>query len=137
MPRNRKGKKVDNYAFVYSQSSGVFYYEDHNGNRAQLAVGYSGHGDYRNDPDAEGRAGFGPIPRGVWRLGPPVHHLRLGPVSISLTPIGHNAYYRSGFFIHGDNAKGDQSASTGCIILPRHVREAVAALGYKTLEVIL
>lgn len=126
------------YAFVYSQSTGLFYIEDFDGNRAAFARGYSGFGVDRDDPDAEGKAGRGPIPRGVWKIGVPVHHIRLGPLAFPLQPIGHDAYHRSEFFIHGDNRRGDKSASTGCIILDRPSRECIRALtAIRTLEVIL
>lgn len=126
------------YAFVYSQSTGLFYIEDFDGNRAAIARGYSGHGTHRNDPDAEEFPGRGPIPRGVWKVHDPVHHIRLGPLAFYLEPVAHDAYHRTEFFIHGDNSKGDKSASTGCIILDRRTREAIGALkSIRTLDVIL
>ena len=41
---------------------------------------------------------------------------------------------RSGFLIHGDNARGD--ASEGCIILPRYYRQMISRLGVRDLFVI-
>ena len=126
------------YAFVYSQSTGLFYLEDFDGNRAAIARGYSGFGRDQNDPDAEGKAGRGPIPRGIWKIGAPVHHIRLGPLSFPLEPVGHDAYNRTEFFVHGDNRRGDRSASTGCIVLDWQSRECIRALtSIRTLEVIL
>ena len=144
------------YAFVYSQSTGLFYVEDFDGNRAAFARGYSGFGPDQNDPDAEGKAGRGPIPRGVWKIGAPVHHIgvmsdrlereseRSEPDMVyrtsnfPLQPVGHDAYHRSEFFIHGDNRRGDKSASTGCIVLNRPTRECIRSLtSIRTLEVIL
>lgn len=125
------------YAFVYSQSTGLFCLEDYDGNRAIVARGYSGYGRDKNDPDAESRVGRGPIPRGVWKIHDPVHHRRLGPCAIYLEPIGHDAHHRTEFFIHGDNRKGDGSASTGCIILPPNARKMIAASGIDTLEVVI
>lgn len=125
------------HVLVYSQSSGLLFIEDGDGNRAVLASGYSGHGEYINDPEAEERVGRGPIPRGVWRVGGAIQHPRLGPVVFSLSPVGHDAYYRSEFFIHGDNSRGDRSASTGCIVVGRPAREVIRALKISTLEVIL
>ncbi|MFA6125072.1 MAG: hypothetical protein WCS75_11525 [Sphingomonas sp.] len=40
------------------------------------------------------------------------------------------------FRIHGDNAKLDRSASHGCIILPRAVRERMWASGDRIVEVV-
>lgn len=122
---------------VYSQSSGVMYLGDHDNNRITLARGYSGHGTSINDPDSEGFVGRGPIPRGVWKVGSPVSSDRMGPHCIPLSPVGHDAYHRSGFYIHGDNRHGDRSASTGCIILDRNIREAITHLRIDVLEVIL
>ena len=45
---------------------------------------------------------------------------------------------RSGFWIHGDNAQANKSASSGCIVLDKRSREFVAAaiaLGFDTLVV--
>ena len=125
------------HVLVYSQSTGLLYLEDRDGARIILAKGYSGNGRYINDPDAEGRAGLGPIPRGVWKVDPAIHHRRLGPIVFGLHPVGHDAYHRSEFFIHGDNKLGDRSASTGCIVLDRPARECIRALKINTLEVIL
>jgi hypothetical protein len=43
---------------------------------------------------------------------------------------------RSGFLIHGDNSKGNSSASNGCIILPRWARLEVAGSPVKSLLVV-
>jgi len=126
------------YGFLYSQSTGLFSIEDFDGNVAALGRGYSGHGADRDNPDSEIIAGRGPIPRGVWKIHDPVHHIRLGPLAFYLEPVGHDAHWRTEFFIHGDNSRGDRSASTGCIILERRVREAIAALSsIRVLDVIL
>jgi len=101
-----------------------------------VAMGYSGHGEGLNNPEMEAAAGVGPIPRGRWRIGPAERHPRLGPVAMPLTPDGHDAHGRTAFFIHGDNSRGDQSASHGCIILPRSVRQEIAAGDDRELEVL-
>lgn len=124
------------HVLVYSQGSGLLYLEDGDGSRAVLARGYSGHGRFRDCPEAENKPGLGPIPRGVWKVERPVHHIRLGPLAFPLNPVGHDAHHRSEFFIHGDNSRGDGSASTGCIICPRGVRECIASLRINTLDVI-
>lgn len=125
---------IERMSYEYSQSTGCLYLADHEGNRALVARGYAGKDDGVNNPDAEDRLAVGPLPRGVWRIGDPHRHPRLGPVSLPLTrekiPYG-----RSGFFIHGDNGRSDQSASRGCIILPRPVREWIARSGVRTLVV--
>ena len=125
------------HVLVYSQSSGLMYLEDDQHNRIALARGYSGAGTSINDPDSEGFGGRGPIPRGVWKVGTAFSSKRTGPFAIPLTPVGHDAYHRTGFQIHGDNTHGDRSASTGCIILPRLIRLVIIHLRITTLEVIL
>lgn len=125
------------HVLVYSQGTGLLYLEDGDGGRAILAYGYSGHGRFRDDPDAEDKAGLGPIPRGVWKVGPYVHHNGLGKYAYPLTPVGHDAYGRSEFFIHGDNSHGDKSASAGCIVAGLPARKCIAALAINTLEVIV
>lgn len=124
------------YAFVYSQSTGLMYIEDYDGNRAVVGRGYSGHGRYKNDPNAEGCVGLGPIPKGVWKIHDPVSHRKLGPIAMYLEPIGHAAHNRSEFFIHGDSTKKPGEASQGCIILGPTTRKLIANSGINVLDVI-
>lgn len=112
----------------YDQSSGVL---THRG--VFVARGYAGRGAGRNNPALDGVKGVGPIPAGRYRIGRARTSARTGPVVMDLTPIGHDAEGRSAFQIHGDNASGD--ASSGCIILPRPVRERIAASPDRELEV--
>ena len=100
-----------------------------------IATGYSGHGAGLNDPDYCAIHDVGPIPPGLYKLGAPYDSNKTGPFTISLLPVDHDAMRRDGFKIHGDNSKGDKSASHGCIIIPRHVREEIAKTS-GTLEVI-
>ena len=114
----------------YQQSTGLYEV------RPDLrALGYSGHGEGLNNPALEADAGVGPIPAGVWRIGPARTHPRLGPCVMALSPVEHDAHGRSAFFIHGDNAAGDHGASHGCVILAHSVREAIAANPDRTLLV--
>jgi hypothetical protein len=99
-----------------------------------LGTGYSGRDQYRNDPEAEGVKGEGPIPAGVYKatsleLTTTTH----GPYVIVLTPdeitkahiiaLGRNW---DEFRIHGDEIEhpGLFLASHGCIVMSRPVREA-------------
>ena len=52
-----------------------------------------------------------------------------------LEPRGHNAHGRDGFLIHGDNPALNGSASEGCIILGKPLRELIAASTDKDLNV--
>ncbi|HYE46677.1 MAG TPA: hypothetical protein VEA44_12995, partial [Caulobacter sp.] len=48
----------------------------------------------------------------------------------------HEATGRSAFRIHGDSVRAPGTASKGCIILPRAVREAIWRSGDRDLEVV-
>lgn len=139
-----------NHELIYEQGSGRLLLEDRNDCTALLAIGYSGAPGYVNSPGSQGLVAKGPIPLGLWRVERAGQHETLGPQAIPLTPISivwHEGaakevasvrrINRSGFYIHGDNAKGNQSASRGCIIMPRPIRDCIVALGIKRLSVIL
>lgn len=88
-------------------------------------IGYSGHPPHVNDADAVNIPDVGPIPPGLYSIGPP-HQSDHGPYTLSLTPHDENEMFgRSGFLCHGDriDAPGKQLASLGCIILSRDCRE--------------
>jgi|SRR5579863_3957749 len=104
----------------YSQSTGSLTRDGH-----FVAAGYSGAGTGRNNPTLEAVPNVGPIPRGLYRIGPRFDAVKQGPCVMRLTPLGHDALGRDGFLIHGDNLTHD--ASTGCVILPHQTREAIAA----------
>jgi hypothetical protein len=53
---------------------------------------------------------------------------------MALTPDGHDARGRDGFLIHGDNTRHD--ASTGCVILPRDIRDQISSSGDNEIEVV-
>lgn len=116
------------FDWAYSQSSGHLYLCDGEDVRAFIARGYSGAVGHVNHPDSEGMVALGPIPRGVWRIGAAYTHKRLGRVAIPLEAADpQTALGRSGFFIHGDNSRGDNSASSGCIVLDYATRQLIEA----------
>lgn len=133
---------IHDLGFEYEQRSGMFYLADCQNVRMALGAGYSGKGACRDKPECEERKAYGPIPRGLWRLGSPVTHPTLGPVSIPLTFVAEDGqqspgpFGRSGFYIHGDNKRGNGTASTGCIVLDRTIRDFVARSGLRTLVVV-
>jgi len=87
---------------------------------------YSGRGKYRDEPTQTAQTNAGPIPVGIYRCLAARDHPRLGPVAIPLEPHFTNIMFgRSGFYIHGDNASADYSASEGCIIAGRGTRSLV------------
>lgn len=96
--------------------------------------GYSGAGPGRNNPEMEDIPTVGPIPRGKYMIGTPYYSEKCGPICFPLTPVGHTAYGRTHFRIHGDNKAND--ASTGCIILGRTIRSRIRDDKETELEVV-
>lgn len=89
-------------------------------------IAYSGKGAHRDNPAFTEVARSGPIPVGLYRALDARNHPTLGPVAIPLEPHpSTKTFGRSGFYIHGDNGRGDFSASEGCIIVQRSARLAV------------
>ena len=115
--------------WVYSQSTGHLYLADNQDARTFVAVGYSGAVGHVNRTESEAIVARGPIPRGLWRMDPPASHQRLGPIAIGLEAADPRiALKRGGYYVHGDNKAGDNSASTGCIVLSRATRELMQLL---------
>jgi hypothetical protein len=102
-----------------------------------VSKGYAGYRATANDPSRQAERGMGPIPRGIWRMTGVKNSPNTGPFTIVLEPEpGTDTCGRSAFRIHGDNSRGDRSASHGCIILPRTVRETIWRSGQRLIEVI-
>jgi len=102
-----------------------------------LGVGYSGQPECKNDPAKCDQHNHGPIPVGFYTIGEPYDTMTHGPFVLPLTPHADNEMHgRSGFLIHGDSVVHPGTASQGCIIMPRAVREAVNSLDERMLEVI-
>ena len=102
-----------------------------------LATGYAGKGRGWNNPSVDNERSLGPLPRGTYAMRVDKHP-RFAEPAIRLTQTSGFTHDRSGFWIHGDNARGDGSASAGCIVLGRPVRLAIAsfiALGFNELLV--
>lgn len=103
-----------------------------------VGVGYSGAPQYKNDPAAQSLRDLGPIPAGSYTISSPVDTVTHGPYVLPLTPSPENEMYgRSGFLIHGDSVVSPGSASEGCIIQSRDVREQVWASGDRSLTVVV
>lgn len=120
--------------WTFKQSTGELFNPD----GMLLAEGYSGHGADVDRPDTQSIPDMGPIPEGTYTIGAmELEHPKLGPIVMPLVPDPENEMFnRSGFFLHGDNSKMDESASEGCIILPRFARERVAESADRRLQVV-
>lgn len=102
-----------------------------------VAVGYAGKGPHRNKPASERVVNAGPLPRGVYEVRAPLNHDNVGRYALKLEPMkGTEMYGRSGFWMHGDNAKNPGNASEGCPIVPRAAREAIWLSGCLRLRVV-
>lgn len=115
----------------YRQSTGELFHD-----AQRICAGYSGAGPGKNNPAMQHVRSVGPIPAGDWSIGQtPYDSDKVGPYAIRLEPVGHNACGRTAFRIHGDSVRQPGTASNGCIILPRAVRERIIASGDRHLQV--
>lgn len=121
--------------WTYVQRSGHLL---HNGEL--VGSGYSGFEQGKNDPAWQDVIGVGPIPSGYYTIGRPTcvevpgPH---GPFVLPLTPDPKNEMHgRAGFLIHGDAILHAGSASHGCIILQRTIRNTIAGSGDASLAVV-
>ena len=124
--------------WVWDQSAGTLSL-----NGAVVSRGYSGKGRGKNNPALQNVVGVGPLPRGRYRIGAPRTSQRTGPFVMDLYPIDatpndtrHDATGRSAFQIHGDSVRAPGTASSGCIILPRAIRERIWSSKIHTIEVV-
>lgn len=117
--------------WIYSQSTGSLSQD-----KEFLGKGYSGHREGLNNPKLEMVHDLGPIPSGVWDIGMFFDDTHLGPCVAALRPTTQEVYGRGGFFIHGDNKSMNHSASDGCIILARYLRQAIKASSDNQIQVI-
>lgn len=103
-----------------------------------VSRGYSGAGRGKNNPAMQAAQGVGPIPRGRWKIVSVGDRPdSTGPFTIVLEPApGTDTCGRSAFRIHGDSVANPGSASHGCIILPRPIRNRIWASGDRDLDVV-
>lgn len=105
---------------------------------AILGHGYSGNGQGLNNPAMENMHNIGPIPRGAYGIGAFFYDdCGKGPTVCDLIPLSETETFgRCGFMVHGDNRKANESASEGCIVAPRFIRDAMKLSPVKLLEVL-
>jgi hypothetical protein len=119
-------------SWKYSQTTGELV----NPAGSRVGIGYSGRGDGLNNPKEQEVVTIGPIPQGDWTIGSFFDDAHKGPLVAHLTPApGTDTFGRDGFMIHGDNQAGNHTASEGCIILPRVLREMILASSERSLHV--
>lgn len=118
--------------WTFEQSTGRML---HDGER--VAIGYAGAGEGKNNPDMQDVHNVGPLPRGTYEIGEPSDTKTHGPYVLHLTPDADNEMFgRSAFLIHGDSVVRPGTASEGCIILGRAIREKIWDSGDHQLEVV-
>jgi RHS repeat-associated protein len=122
---------------TYSQSTGELVCRNEEG-ETMSHIGYSGSPEGLNNPDMQHVANTGPIPRGNYKIedcytgeqfrkfGPDSRH----DPALTLTPHRTNDMGgRNGFLIHEGNRSGRQTASEGCIIMPKWFRQWIQENG--------
>jgi type VI secretion system (T6SS) effector TldE1-like protein len=117
--------------WTYEQASGRLSKDG-----IQIATGYSGFGDGKNNPRFEATPDVGPICCGLWEIcGPPYTTAEHGPYVLRLEPDS-ATYGRTGFLMHGDSIEHPGQASKGCIIMDRVTRARVYQSGDTKLMVV-
>jgi hypothetical protein len=107
--------------WTYQQSTGALLRDG-----VFVANGYSGFGDGKNNPDKQEEKGIGPIPVGKYRVGTPFDSPHTSPFAMRLTPLdGTEMFGRTDLEMHGDSIAKPGTASHGCVIFPRYIREMV------------
>lgn len=118
--------------WTYSQSTGQLRQGE-----VLIGTGYAGYGEGVNNPADQAVPNIGPIPQGMYDIGPAFTHPTAGPMTMRLKPRPEtNTFGRDGFLMHGDTASMDHTASHGCIIMNRTVRATVAVSTDRALQVI-
>lgn len=119
--------------WIYKQATGELF--DPEGEL--VGVGYSGAPGHVNDTAAEEIPAVGPCPRGLYRFSRSFEDGHLGKIVMALSPVApFNAFHRFLLRIHGDNAKGNRSASEGCIVLGKALRMMMDASTDRLLQVV-
>jgi len=126
-------KDLNAQAWTYIQETGELQQDGR-----PVATGYSGAGAGKNNPDVQDVHNVGPIPQGDWTIaGPPISTAEHGPYVLRLNPAEKTETFgRSGFLMHGDSKTAPGTASQGCVILPKSVREEVWRSGDRDLKVV-
>jgi hypothetical protein len=123
--------------WIWKQDEGELWRDS-----AMVSKGYSGKGRGVNNPALQNVRGVGPIPKGDWRIMNVYNSKNVGPFVLTLWRKDSklddydDTTGRSAFRIHGDSIRAPGTASKGCIILPRQVRERIWKSGDRDLRVV-
>jgi hypothetical protein len=124
--------------WTWDQSAGALYRDG-----KLVSRGYSGKGRGKNNPALQAMPGTGPIPTGRWRMLRVYDSDKVGPYAIVLDKVDahpgddkDDVTGRGAFRVHGDSVREPGSASNGCIILQRAIREMMWRSGDHDLEVV-
>ena len=112
-------------------SAGQISTFDTTGTQTYLGAAYAGNGAALNNASMTWIKGHGPLPVGKYFIGSPIDLPQsVGQFALPLEPDPSNDMMgRSGFYIHGDNPALDHSASDGCIVAARSMRQVCATFG--------
>lgn len=115
----------------YEQLTGNIFHD------AELVgVGYSGFAEGKDNPELQHVIDKGPIPVGMYRIGPAYDSQTHGPHVMELHPLPQTETFgRSGFLWHGDSKEHPGAASHGCICSSRVIRDEVSSSGDDLLQV--
>jgi len=118
--------------WTYEQLTGRILQDD-----VLVGVGYAGSPQGKNNPEMQNVSQTGPLPRGTYTICAPQNSPHTGPYTLDLTPDPANEMFgRSEFRIHGDSVEHPGTASEGCIITARVLREHIWTSGDHALEVV-
>jgi hypothetical protein len=122
--------------WTYEQRTGILR---HNGQA--IATGYAGRDTPevmgKDNPTAQNVPDIGPLPQGLYTIGPLENVPGLGQDVMPLWPSPKNQMFgRSGFFIHDDLVNAPGTASHGCIVLYLPIRLSIARSGDNQLTVV-
>lgn len=117
----------------FEQASGKLFAAD----GSLAGKGYAGRDAGKNNPAMQNVEGMGPLPVGFYTINAPYDHPTVGKYAMPLFPDPANAMFRrTSFFMHGDSIAAPGTASHGCIVMPRFVREHVWGSGDHKIRVV-
>ncbi len=123
-------------SWIYRIAEHTLYRSSEVGNLLVSTNCYAGHPPFENDPTACHIPDLGPLPPGLYTIGPEEDSFQLGPIAMPLTPAATNTMFaRSGFWIHGDSIEKPGYGSDGCIVVDHETRVSISASGDKDLLV--